>query len=986
MSKKPEPPKKPVPPPPPASSTGMSMEDANTIAVSSSSGSRTFPPASVPVDEDSATIQASSSGGSMRVQEPAPKKSGADSAPLPDHMGNYKILGKLGEGGMGIVYDAEQQFPRRRVALKVMRGGRSLDEATVRMFRREVETLARLRHPNIGAIYESGRSDDGQYFFAMELVLGDNLDVFLSKRPPVHSSDEMRFRLGLFRKIADAVHYAHQRGVIHRDLKPSNIIISREADSDASITTLAGVRLPDVKILDFGLARITESEVAATQVTEVGVIKGTLPYMAPEQARGDAEGIDVRTDVYSLGVILYEMLSNTKPYDVSRNSLLEAVRVICEEPPRSLRTSMTLSGVRRLDADIETVVNKALEKDPSHRYSSAAAMAEDVERYLSSQPILARPPSTAYQIRKFAARNRALVIGVAATFIVLVAGVVVSSLQALRATKAEELANSRMARAVSAESLATKRSLEADSARTLAEMRRMDAETQQSIAIMERTGAVAARGVADKERAEAEVSRESARLEASKARAINRFLQDMLATADPWAGGGGKVTLDAALTQAQARIGTWAGSDPEVDYAIRGVVANAFTGVGKYAEAESLLRSGIDQLSAQPLPRTDLVAGLRRSLGRVLSQTANYGGAERQFRLALTSQSLGSPVANDTTALILSDVASALARQGRYVEADTVSRSALDIVRTTGAMNGQATPSILRTRAYIEANWKENYASADSLLRASVWLLSAQPGDRGVEKSETLEELANNRVRMGDLSGADSLFTEAVAVRRKNLGENHPLVARALENQGQLLSRTGRPDQGVVVIKQVLAIRTRGLGPQAEQVGRTWLTLAPMQARANQFADAQNSFDTGISILKAKLGERHPDLASAYKDYAELKLKQKKLGDAEKLARLGLGIRLERLGGANPGTVDAQLGLAEIIRAKQLTITYPEAEKLMLDARATAVKARGVNDAGAIKAAQALARLCDELHRPAEAAKWRAQVPAGRGTAAAGAR
>ncbi|MCC6652736.1 MAG: tetratricopeptide repeat protein [Candidatus Eisenbacteria bacterium] len=937
---------RPGPVPPPDSATGASMEDAATIA-----GPNT-----------------------VRAEAERAARS-EDAAGLPESIGHYRILSKLGEGGMGIVYEAEQQFPRRLVALKVVRGGRVIDENMVRAFRREVETLARLRHPNIGGIYESGRTDDGQYFFAMELVRGDHLDVFLSRRAQVMTTEEVRFRLGLFRRIAEAVHYAHQRGVIHRDLKPSNIIISRDVDSETSINTLSGARLPDVKILDFGLARITESDVQATQVTEVGVIKGTLPYMSPEQARGNADAIDVRTDVYALGVILYEMLSNAKPYDVSRSSLLEAVRVICEQQPRSLRS--TISGSRRLDPDIETLVGKALEKDAERRYSSAAAMAEDVERYLSSQPILARPPSTLYQLQKFAARNRALVFGIAATFVVLLAGIVVSTREALRANRAEALATSRMARAEYAEAMALARSREADEARALAEQQRTEAELQRTSAVRERTGAVRARTAA-------ETSHQQARLEAAKAGAISRFLQDMLATADPWAGGGGKVTLDAALEQAQTRIGKWAGSDPEVDYAIRGTVASALAGVGKYAEAESLLRAGIDQLNRDPNPRMDLVAGLQRNLGRVLSQTANYGVAEQQFRSALASEARAvGGTQNETSALIMNEVASSLARQGRYAEADTLSLAALRLVRRNGGPASMAAPAIMRTRAYIEANWRENFAGADSLLLASFTQLSTRTGDRGLETSEALEELAANRVRMGDLAGADSLYGEAVAIRRRNLGDNHPLVARALENQGTLLYRAGRADQSLEVMKQVLAIRQQGLGPQSEDVGRTWLAIAPVYARAGKVREAQTAYETGIGILKTKLGARHPDLASAYRGFSDLRIQQRRMGDAEKLAREGLSIRLESLGKTSRGTVDAQVALADILRAKRLTSANFEAEALLLAARKSAVEARGARDPDALRATQALIQLYDGWHKPAEAAKWRAVLSGGPGTSSA---
>jgi serine/threonine protein kinase len=351
-------------------------------------------------------------------------------------IGDFRLVRMLGEGGMGVVYEAEQQHPRRPVALKVIRGGQHVGPDTLKLFQREAQTMARLRHPGIATLYETGITDDGLHFFAMELVRGPTLSAWIRQRPagPL-VPEEIRLRLSVFKKICDAVAYAHQKGVIHRDLKPGNVLIPKETAGSSFQDAV-----PDVKVLDFGLARITDSDMqASTYVTEMGKVRGTLPYMSPEQVRGNPDEIDFRTDVYSLGVLLYEMITGRLPYDVSKAQLHDAVRIICEEAPKSITASF--SGTKQLHVDVSTIAGKCMEKDPARRYQSVSALSEDVARYLSDQPILARPPSASYQLRKLVARHKGPFAFAATVFLLVAALAVTSTVQAVRVSRERDRAN-----------------------------------------------------------------------------------------------------------------------------------------------------------------------------------------------------------------------------------------------------------------------------------------------------------------------------------------------------------------------------------------------------------------------------------------------------------------------------------------------------------------------------------------------------------------
>jgi WD40 repeat protein/serine/threonine protein kinase len=353
-------------------------------------------------------------------------------------IGNYRIIRKIGEGGMGVVYEAEQQHPRRLVALKVIRSGPHADEYHVRMFEREIQALARLKHPGIASIYESGRSDDGQIFFAMELIHGTSLLDFVENRWTYDDSiPDVKNQLELFSKICNVISHAHQHGVIHRDLKPQNIMVIDESEARDASDSLTGK--VGVKILDFGLARITDPDLGgASDVSQVGQIKGTLLYMSPEQLGGKPNEIDIRSDIYSLGVILYEMLTGQVPFDIGKIPLPEAIRIICDEPvkfPSKVTSDSRSDGRRRsgrIDRDVETIVLKALEKEPERRYQSVSAMMDDIERYLRDQPILARPPSAYYQLRKLVARHKAAFVSLVTIFLLLLGFGIVMAGQSAR--------------------------------------------------------------------------------------------------------------------------------------------------------------------------------------------------------------------------------------------------------------------------------------------------------------------------------------------------------------------------------------------------------------------------------------------------------------------------------------------------------------------------------------------------------------------------
>jgi eukaryotic-like serine/threonine-protein kinase len=372
------------------------------------------------------------------LESPAMELQGRAHAPG-DRLGHFRILHPLGEGGMGVVYEAQQDEPSRRVALKLVRAG--LFSARLRSrFRHEIRILGQLRHPGIAQIYEAGTlelSGEQVPYFAMELVEGSPLlETARQHRLGV------RERLLLIAQVCDAVHHAHQKGVIHRDLKPGNILVEEAPTTDGSGDPLTALPL-QVKVLDFGIARAVDPQTPlASMHTEAGQIIGTIPYLSPEQAAGDPSAMDVRSDIYSIGVIAYELLSGRLPYDLEGRSLAAAALAIRDVEPPSLG-----SLDRTLRGDVETIVAKALQKDATRRYQSAADFAADVRHFLRDEPILARPASALYKMGKFARRHRAGVVAGLLVILAMAAATAFSLRQAGIATRARHFAEGQKTRA-----------------------------------------------------------------------------------------------------------------------------------------------------------------------------------------------------------------------------------------------------------------------------------------------------------------------------------------------------------------------------------------------------------------------------------------------------------------------------------------------------------------------------------------------------------
>ena len=860
--------------------------------------------------DDDMTVSSGGSASTAYTQSAAAGHVGnAAGESRPTGIPGYRILGLLGRGGMGVVWEAEQERPRRRVALKVMRRDHQVDEVHARMFHREAETLARLEHPNIAAIYESGHTDDGHDYFAMELVAGQTLDQWLAGRPETVDRAELKLRLRLFGAICDGVHYAHQRGVIHRDLKPSNIVVTEGAGS-ASGGSPSGAG-PTVKILDFGLARITDSDIAATLVSEIGTIRGTLQYMSPEQARGDVATIDVRSDVYSLGVILYELLAGRRPYDVSRAVLAEAVRVICEDRPAPLTASRI--GGHRLDPDLGTIAGKALEKEVERRYGSAAALGEDVERYLTSQPILARPPSAVYQLRKFAVRNRALVGAAATVVLALVAAAAVSTTFGLR-----EAAQRR----------------EAELART--DLEQVVAFQSRMLATVD--PAAMGRAMIDDLHDRVVAGAREAGASEAEANAKAATFDDLVRLTNA-TDAALRVIDDQVLTRALTAVDAEFERQPEIALQLRATIAGTYGELGLLDQAEAQRRAVYDASQQERGPDDPRTLDAGYQLAQELSFLGRNDDAEALVTDVLERQRR---VAGDTDpATLRSRTLLAVLEQvrGKDAEAESAYQEILAEQRRTLGVDHQDTMATMNLLAMLYSD--EGRAEAEPLM---LELLGSAQHMWGEEDPRTLvyeHNLARIYQRLGRDEEGIERNRHVLAVRSRVLGDDHPRTLRTKASLADSLSRLGRFQEARDLFAEVYADRLRTLGPDHPDTVESIGSLAVETKYLGRFDDAEPLYREALAGRTRLLGAEHPlTLATKY-GLADLYLKAERFGDAERLFNEVIADQEKVLGAEHRQTLRSKIVLAGLYEKMQ---RFLEAERLFVDTSAAQVRSLGEAD------------------------------------------
>ena len=767
--------------------------------------------------------------GSSALDRPAVSLSdagaGEPSTNLPQSIGPYRIVRRLGAGGMGVVFECEQPGVERRVAVKLLRA-ELISQEMLRRFEIETRVLGRLSHVGIARILEAGTAELGrgpQPFFAMELVQGDRLLEHVRRK-----NLSLRERLVLFAEICDAVAHAHQKGVVHRDLKPSNILVDETGQP---------------KILDFGVARVVdEGALDSSSLTRTGELLGTLAYMSPEQVGGDPGAVDTRCDVYALGVLAYEMLADRRPFDIGQIAIAEAVRIIAEvEPPPLSRHGRALAG------DLSTIVGKALEKTAERRYRSVEELVGDVRHFLRDEPITARAPSVAYQVSKYARRHRALVLGVLGIIVALAAGVISTTRMYLRAETAR--ARERELRREAEESAETLRATNAYFLGLLASPSpwEMGAEVKMRDVL----------AAAAQRSSGAFPDRPGQRLMLLETLGLTHLQLGLHAESLAF--------FDEALTLARAQ--------PDLEAS---ALANLLQ---KRAEAQRLLvdldaaKAGVDEALALLQGREQAQeASARRNaettLARILldmgdgARAAQLAGAELQRLEAETS------TATDR-ALLRELLARAQLALGDPAEAERLLRQSITELEESGL--AQEPDALLCFNTLVSLLYSQKrIGEALPLMEHVLATMRLHAGDTHPIIATQTQNLATMMRAAGKLDRAEELYREALAQSRAGRTPPHFDIAAKLANLGSLLIDRGQRDEALRMLEEADAMFVQLSGERSASRVSVQTYLGVAFRRAGQLEVAREHLELALSLAREFVPPTSAELSYLLQEIAAL--------------------------------------------------------------------------------------------------------------------
>lgn len=730
----------------------------------------------------------------VTLDTPASAVGGADRARELRSVGPYRLIKKLGEGGMGQVWLAEQSAPvKRQVALKLIRAGR-YDESTLQRFDLERQSLAIMDHPTIAKVFDAGSTTDGQPYLVMEYVPGLSITKYCDR-----NNLTTRERLDLFVRVCDGVQHAHQKAIMHRDLKPSNILV---VDVDGK---------PMPRIIDFGLAKGTSVEVEGqTMLTGVMGMVGTPGYISPEQADPRVRDVDTRTDVYSLGVVMYELLTSFLPFDPDQwqtKPLHEVLRQLREDdPPRpSTRVSTeqkaaTIAKNRKSDpqqlvhllrGDLDHIAMKVVERDRDRRYDSASALAADVRRFLNHEPVLATPPSLKYRAAKFIRRNRIAVIAASAIAMMLVALAISMTVQAIRIAKERDRANR----------------------------------------------------------------------EAAAAKKVSEFMTGLFKVSDPTEARGNTVTAREILDKGVREINVSLAGQPEVQSRLMATMGEVYRLLGLYREAEPLLEQALDTRRKVLGPEHEDTLRSMFLVAKNLNDEGQWARAEEMGRALLDPQRrmLG-PEHPDTVASMYL-VAAAVYGQGHYEEAEKLQRELLSMQRRTLAPNDQRVLDSMKALG-VNLIAQGRYAEAEQLYREIIPLERQALGPDHPVTLVSMTGLGHALLLEQKYAEADKVLRETLDLQRRVLGPEHQDTLWSMQYLSDTLREEGSLLEAERLQRETLALSQRVLGNEHPETVASMMELAVTLDMLHHYQDAANLYRKVIDIQRRVLGPDHPITAS----------------------------------------------------------------------------------------------------------------------------